>query len=73
MDSETANRIVTQNIIKFRRKAGLTQKQAAESLEVSYSWYRQMENNQTKASIIQIFKLADIFGVSFADILNVWQ
>lgn len=73
MDSEIANKIVSQNIKKLRRKAGLTQRQTAEYLKVSYSWYRRMENNQIKASIVQIFQLAEIFGVSFADILNVWQ
>lgn len=73
MDSEIANKIVSENIRKYRKSAKLTQKETAERLGVTNSWHRKMENNQTKASIVQIFQLAQIFGVSFADILNVWQ
>lgn len=46
---------------KFRQQAGLTQRQMAEALNLSYGYYRQMENDFRKPSFEILVRIKEKF------------
>lgn len=47
---------------EFRQKAGLTQHQMAETLNLSYGYYRQMENDFRKPSFEILVRIKEKFS-----------
>ena len=47
-----------------RQQAGLTQKVAAERLEIAFSTYRRYEWGETEPTISEARRVADFYGVS---------
>lgn len=45
----------------FRQQSGLTQRQMAEALNLSYGYYRQMENDFRKPSFEILVRIKEMF------------
>ena len=56
--------IFTERIKECRKKAGLTQEQVAEALEIGYSTYRHYEYGNRMPLVTDAAKMAELFGVS---------
>ena len=56
--------IFTERIKECRKKAGLTQEQVAEALEIGYSTYRHYEYGNRMPLVTDAAKMAKLFGVS---------
>lgn len=61
---------VSSNIRRLREKAGLTQEQLADKLEVARSTVTQWEGGWSNPRMGMVQKLAGVFGVSTADIVS---
>ena len=58
--------------IKYlREKNNITQKEMAAKLEIATSTYYNYENNNREPNMRTLERIADIFGVSLVDILNI--
>lgn len=58
------------NLKKLRTNKGMTQKELAEALSVSYQAVSRWENNEVEPDISTLSKLSQIFGVSVDEIIN---
>ena len=56
--------IFTERIKECRKKAGLTQEQVAEALEIGYSTDRHYEYGNRMPLVMDAAKMAELFGVS---------
>ena len=56
--------IFSERIKECRKKAGLTQEQVAEALEIGYSTYRHYEYGNRMPLVTDAAKMAELFGVS---------
>jgi transcriptional regulator with XRE-family HTH domain len=61
---------VTNNIKKFRELKNLTREHMASQLEMSVSGYGKLERGEVELTVTKLFKLAEIFDVNVAQILN---
>ena len=53
-----------------RKERGMTQEKAAEQLNVSVRWYRQVERGEAKPGFSMICEIAWLFNMSFAEFSN---
>ena len=53
----------TEKLKKIRRKKGFTQKQIAEKLNITVSFYSQIENMKKRLYYDTAIKIADIFNM----------
>ena len=58
----------TDKLKKLRKKKGITQKQIAEKLDITVSFYSQIENKKKKLYYDTAIKIADIFNMHPDDI-----
>ena len=58
------------NLKKLRSNKGMTQKELAEALNVSYQAVSRWENDEVEPDISTLSKLSQIFGVSVDEIIN---
>ncbi|MDR3008610.1 MAG: helix-turn-helix domain-containing protein [Sphingobacterium sp.] len=63
------NKLTASNIKELRSKSGLTIEAVAADLKISKSAYSQMENGKTELTLTKIQAIAQIFNVSFGDII----
>ena len=56
--------IFSDRLKECRKKAGVSQEDAAKCLEIAYSTYRRYEQGGTEPSISEATRMADFFGVS---------
>lgn len=59
------------NLMKFRKKQKLSQKEMASLLEVSRPHYSDIENGKTTPSIEFAYKIQEVFGVD--DVLELLE
>lgn len=59
-----------ENLIKYRLSKGLTQKQVAKKLGVSYRTYQAYEYGQNNPPLPILYKLQKLFKCSFDDLLK---
>ncbi|MGT2755408.1 helix-turn-helix transcriptional regulator [Streptococcus ovis] len=57
-------------LYELRKKAGLTQAQMAEKIEISEASYRSKELGYTDFKSSEMFLIADIFGKDIGDIFS---
>lgn len=62
--------ILGQNIQKYRKKAGLSQNQLAEMIDLSREHLSVIETGKSYISLKRIFMLADIFEISVKDLIT---
>lgn len=55
---------ISKNLLYYRKKSGLTQKEFAEKLGVKNTAVSNWENNQNSIDIETLVKACDIFGIS---------
>ena len=53
-----------ENLYSLRKKTGLSQKQMAEKLGLSYRSYRRYESGETEPTLSALLCIADYFGVT---------
>lgn len=53
----------TDRLIEIRKKKGITQKQIAEKLNITVSFYSQIENMKKRLYYDTAIKIADIFNM----------
>lgn len=58
------------NLKRLRVKNGLTQKDVASKIFVSYQYYGRLENGKNELSYTQLITLADFYHVSIDYLLN---
>ncbi len=58
---------ISKNLLKYRKEAGLTQKELAEKLGVKNSAVSNWENNLNSIDIETLAKACEIFGISIND------
>ena len=56
-------------VAEARRMRGLTQKQVAEQLGISFNTYRLKENGTTKFYVDEASKLSEILDIPYGDLL----
>lgn len=61
---------LSKNIIYYRKKKGLSQEKVAEYIGVSRQAVTKWENNISRPSSDNLFKLAQLFGISVDVLLN---
>ena len=61
---------VSENINRLRKQAGMTQAELAEKLDVARSTITQWETGWSSPRMRMVQKLADVFGVTSADMLS---
>ena len=61
---------VSENIKRLRKQAGMTQAELAEKLDVARSTITQWETGWSSPRMRMVQKLADVFGVTSADMLS---
>ncbi len=68
-EERTARKIF---LSEYRKKAGLTQKQLAEKLDISESYYNQIENGerQKRMDITLISRLSKVLGISVSKLIE---
>ena len=59
-----------QNLKEARKQCGLTQKQAALSLDVVESCYANWEQGRTEPNVDMLRKLGKLFSMSIDDLIN---
>lgn len=64
------NQLIGKSIAKYRQKAGLTQEQLAEILNLGNETVSRMERGLIMPNVARLLELADIFGCSAADLLG---
>lgn len=67
---EEIKKIVTQNIRKYRKMAGLTQMEIAKKLNLSGPSVNQWENGISFPEFDKIYKLCKILNISIDDLLG---
>lgn len=74
MEYEEVRRIVSRNISKHRRKAGLSKKQVAQRTGINYSKYCRIENNKTYApKLTTLILIAEALGMKYEQIIEGWE
>ncbi len=63
-------KLLGENIARYRNKKGLSQEKIAERIGVSRQAVTKWESNISRPSSDNLFKLAEIFGISVDDLLN---
>ncbi len=61
---------IGKRIAKYRKNSGLTQEQLGKKLNVSSQAISKWENNVSQPDITTLEKLAEVFGISLAEFLN---
>ncbi len=61
---------LTESLIIFRKRAGMTQAQIAKKLGITTAYYGRLEKKGEELSIKQINKIAEVLNVEFNDLLN---
>jgi len=67
-DERMVSQSLAEALIKGRRKAGLTQRQAAEKLEVSQAYMSKLESGESKPGKKMVEKLARLYGMDVRDL-----
>ena len=65
--------MLSKNLIRFRKRAGMTQKDVAERLHISpqaYARYERTDEKRNEPNSENISKLADIFNVTTDELLG---
>lgn len=62
---------IGENIKKYRKRKGLTQKELGAVLGLAEITIRQYENNMRKPKYEILFSIADVLNVSIADLMNI--
>ncbi len=72
MDSSysTEHQALVERLIDARKKSGLTQVEVAEKLNQSQSYISKIENNQKKIEVIELKRLAKLYGVDPSKLLK---
>lgn len=61
---------IGENIRKLRKEACMTQKELADALQISVSNVTKYEKGQLEPNLTIIYKLCEVFNVSFDELLN---
>ena len=61
---------ITNNIRKIREQKGLRQKEVYTFLEIGKSVYSKIENGGREATVQELIKLSQLFGMSIDQIIN---
>ena len=69
MEQEELNRIVAENMAKYRKAANLTQLELAERLNYSDKSVSKWEQGNGMPDVFVLYKLAEIYGVTVNDFL----
>lgn len=70
-NQEDIKKKVAENIYKYRKKAGLTQKQLAERLGVKNTAVSNWENGQNSIDTELLFRVCDVFGVTINEMYGI--
>lgn len=62
---------IGENIKKYRKRKGLTQKELGAALGLAEITIRQYENNMRKPKYEILFSIANVLNVSIADLMNI--
>ena len=65
--------MLSKNLIRYRKRAGMTQKEVAEKLHISpqaYARYERTDEKKNEPNSENLAKLADIFDTSTDDLLG---
>lgn len=65
--------MLSKNLIRYRKKVGMTQKEVAEKLHISpqaYARYERTDENKNEPNSENLARLADLFDVSVDDLLG---
>lgn len=62
---------IGENIKKYRKRKGLTQKELGAALGLAEITIRQYENNMRKPKYEILFSIADVLNVSIADLMSI--
>jgi transcriptional regulator with XRE-family HTH domain len=62
---------IGENIKKYRKRKGLTQKELGAVLGLAEITIRQYENNMRKPKYEILFSIADVLNVSIADLMSI--
>jgi transcriptional regulator with XRE-family HTH domain len=62
--------IVSQNLVKFRKEANLTQTQVAEKINYSDKAVSKWERGESLPDVVVLKQIADIYGVELDDLLH---
>jgi transcriptional regulator with XRE-family HTH domain len=66
-----SSKIVSKNVKKFRRQAGLSQDQMARKAGIPYSTYLKIESGTTpNPSIQNVLNIADALGISLDELIG---
>lgn len=66
----TIGEIISKNLFEYRTKLGYNQDHIANFLGVERSIISKYESNQREISIINLNKLADLFGIELDDLIE---
>lgn len=70
ISSQTLNKHIGETIAKYRQRAGLTQNDVAEKLEIGYEAVSRMERGLVMPTVERLVELAEIFNCEAADLLT---
>ncbi|MDD6489237.1 MAG: helix-turn-helix transcriptional regulator [Clostridia bacterium] len=70
MKRDKYNSEIAKNLRYYRNKCGLTQEQTANKLHIDRSTYTYYETGKNFPPLEKIIKLADIFNISYTDLLD---
>ena len=70
MTKEEIAPVLGQNILRLRKAAGMTQAQLAEAVNVGTAFVSHVERGEKLVSIPVLYALADLFRVSFDELLR---